>query len=96
MYKQNLFQQSTDAASRHYKANGYSNKHNRDVERGVIAFVCVTACLSIILISSFNGVVETIHRIEDAIYNDRPANPDESKRLLIDAKLVIDKLLEKM
>ena len=39
------------------------------------------------------SIVETIHRIEDAIYNDRPANPDESKRLLIDAKLVIDKLL---
>ena len=39
------------------------------------------------------SIVETIHRIEDAIYNDRPGNPDESKRLLIDAKLVIDKLL---
>ena len=40
------------------------------------------------------SLVETIHRIEYAIYNDRPANPDESKRLLIDAKLVIDKLLK--
>ena len=39
------------------------------------------------------SIVETIHRIEDAIYNDRPGNSAESKRLLIDAKLVIDKLL---
>lgn len=40
------------------------------------------------------SIVETVHRIEDAIYNDRAANIDESKRLMIDAKSVIDKLLE--
>jgi hypothetical protein len=39
-------------------------------------------------------IAETLHRIEDAIYNDPPANPDELKRLLIDVKSLIDKFLE--
>ena len=41
-------------------------------------------------------IIDAFHKNEDAIYNDRPGNSEESKRLLIDARAVIDKLLEKM
>ena len=41
-------------------------------------------------------IVDSFHRNEAAIYNDRPGNYEESKRLLIESRAVIDKLLEKM
>ena len=47
--------QSTDANNPHYRAGGYVHKHSRDFERGVIAFVCVTAMFLIALYSAWKG-----------------------------------------
>ena len=48
--------QSTDANNRHYKAEGYFYKQNRDVERGVIAFACVAAMTLIALYCAAAGL----------------------------------------
>jgi hypothetical protein len=52
----NQITQYTDANNRHYRAEGYFHKQNRDVERGVIAFACVAAMTSIALYCAAVGV----------------------------------------